>query len=74
MRLALKGMQCGATALIVSVGIDLVRKQCKKKLVIPLLILVGTFVANFFFNVNLMALVAIDGLIGLFLLRAPEYN
>ena len=73
-RLALKGMQCGATALIVSVAVDLVRKQCKKALVLPLLILVGTFVANFFFDVNLMILVAIDGLIGLLFLRAPKYD
>ena len=73
-RLALQGMQCGATALIVSIAIDLVRKQIQKKLVLPLLILAGTFIANFFFHVNLMLLVAVDGLIGLFLLRAPEYN
>ncbi|MBO6235670.1 MAG: chromate transporter [Schwartzia sp.] len=73
-RFALQGMQCGATALIVSVAIDLLCKQWKKKLVLPLLILVGTFVANFFFDVNLMVLIVIDALIGLFLLRAPEYN
>ncbi len=73
-RLALQGMQCGATALIVSVAIDLVRKQFKDRQTIPLLILVGTFVANFFFDVNLMILIAIDALIGLFLLREPEYN
>ncbi len=73
-RFALQGMQCGATALIVSVAVDLLCKQCKKKLVLPLLILVGTFVANFFFDVNLMVLIVIDALIGLFLLRAPEYN
>ncbi len=74
MRLALQGMQCGATALIVSVAIDLICKQYRKKLALPLLILVGTFVANFFFDVNLMVLIVIDSLIGLFLLRAPEYN
>ena len=73
-RLALQGMQCGATALIVSVAIDLVRKQFKEKQTISLLILVGTFVANFFFDVNLMALLVIDALIGLLLLRAPECN
>ena len=64
----------GVTALIVSVAIDLVRKQFKDRQTIPLLILVGTFVANFFFDVNLMVLIVIDALIGLFLLRAPEYN
>ena len=73
-RLALKGMQCGATALLVSVAVDLVRKQCQKKLTIPLAIMAGTFIANFFFDVNLMLLVAIDGLLGLWLLRAPKYD
>ena len=71
-RLALKGMQCGATALIVSVAIDLVRKQFRQKMTIPLLILVGTFVANFFFGVNLMILIAIDALVGFLFLRWAE--
>ncbi len=71
-RLALKGMQCGATALIVSVAIDLVRKQFKDRKTIPLLILVATFVANFFFGVNLMILIAIDGLVGLMFLQGME--
>ena len=69
-RLLLKGMQCGATALIVNVAVDLVYKQCKKKLALPLAILVG----NFFFGVNLMLLVVIDGILGLLLLCGPEYD
>ena len=71
-RLALQGMQCGATALIVSVAVDLVRKKCKEKQTIPLLILVSTFVANFFFDVNLMILIVIDGLAGLMFLQGAE--
>ena len=71
-RLVLKGMQCGATALIVSVAADLVRKQCSQGLTISLAILVGTFVANFFFGVNLMLLIVIDGAAGLLLLRWME--
>ena len=73
-RYALKGMQCGATALIISVALDLLRKQCKKKLVLPLLIILGTFVANLFFDVNIMLLVVIDGIIGLLLMRDAKYN
>ena len=72
--LLLKGMQCGATALIVSVAFDLVQKQFKKKLALPLLILVGTFCAQFFFGVPLMLLIVLDGLIGLLLLRDAKYN
>ena len=71
-RLALKGMQCGATALIVSVAADLVQKQCKSGRTIPLFILVGTFVAHFFFGINLMLLIAIDSVAGFLLLRWEE--
>ena len=73
-RLALKGMQCGATALIVNVAIDLLQKQWKKRLLWPLAIIAGTFVANFFFAVNIMLLVVIDGILGLLFLRSAEYG
>lgn len=72
-QLVLKGMQCGATAIIINVMIDLLKKELKKKLVLPLLIIVGTFVANYFFNVNLMYAVLVDALIGFFLLRDKKY-
>lgn len=73
-RYVLKGMQCGATALIVNVAIDLLQKQWRKKLLWPLAIIVGTFVANFFFDVNIMLLVVIDGLLGLVFLRGAAYG
>lgn len=73
-RMVLKGMQCGATALIVNVGIDLLVKQCKKKLVLPLLIIAATFIGNIWFQLNIMALVIVDGIIGLLFMRAVKYN
>ena len=73
-KMALKGMQCGATALIVSVGLDLIIKQAKKKLILPLLILVGTFGANVFFDVNIMVLVIIDAVIGVIFLQNRKYE
>lgn len=73
-RYALKGMQCGATALIVNVSLDLLGKQLKKKLALPLAIIVGTFCANYFFDVNIMLLVIIDGLIGLAFMRGEKYG
>ena len=73
-RYALKGMQCGATALTVNVAIDLLKKQWQKKLLWPLAIIAGTFVANFFFDINIMLLVVIDGLLGLMFLRGAEYG
>lgn len=73
-RYALKGMQCGATALIVNVAIDLLQKQLRKKLVFPLAIIAATFIANFIFDVNLMLLILIDGILGLLFLRGSQYG
>ena len=72
-QLLLKGMQCGATAIIINVAIDLLQKELKKKLALPLVIIAGTFIANYFFNVNLMYAVIVDAIIGFFLLRDKKY-
>ena len=83
-QLLLKGMQCGATAIIINDEdfliqkgwkeiIDLLKKEWKKKLALPLAIIVGTFVANYFFHVNLMYAVVVDAIIGFFLLRDKKY-
>ncbi len=73
-QMILKGMQCGATALIVNVAIDLLKKQCKKKLLLPIAIILFTFIANLVFDVNIMLLVLIDGILGLLFLRDRKYN
>ena len=73
-QLLLKGMQCGATAIIINVAIDLLKKEMKKKLVIPLLIMVGTFVANYFFDINLMYAILVDAMLGFMFLRDEKYS
>lgn len=73
-QLLLKGMQCGATAIIINVAIDLLKKELKKKLALPLLIILGTFVANYVFDVNLMYAVIVDGILGFCLLRDTKYS
>ena len=73
-KMILRGMQCGATALIVNVGIDLLLKQGKKKLLLPLAIIVATFIANLIFDVNIMALIIIDGIIGFLFMRDRKYD
>lgn len=72
-QLLLKGMQCGATAIIINVAVDLLKKEWKKRLALPLLIIAGTFIANYFFDVNLMYAVLFDGLLGYLLLRDKKY-
>ena len=73
-KMILRGMQCGATALIVNVGIDLLIKQGKKRLLLPLAIIVATFIANLCFDVNIMALIIIDGIIGFAFMRDKKYD
>ena len=73
-RYALKGMQCGATAIIINVAYDLLKKQLKKKLALPLAIIAATFIANHFFGLNIMLLVVLDGLIGLAFMRSAKYS
>ena len=73
-QLLLKGMQCGATAIIINVAIDLLKKEWKKRLALPLAIIAGTFVANYFFNVNLMYAVVVDAVIGFIWLRDAKYS
>lgn len=73
-QLILKGMQCGATAIIINVALDLLKKELKKKLLLPLAIIVGTFVANYFLDINLMYAILVDALLGFMLLRDEKYS
>ena len=73
-RMFLKGMQCGVTAILVNVVLDLVLKQWKKKLVLPLLIMAGTFAASYFFKINIMYIILVDAVIGLLLMKESKYD
>ena len=73
-QILLRGMQCGATALILDVGINLLQKELKKKLLLPCLIIFGTFIANYFFQVNIMYLILIDAVIGYLWLQDEKYR
>jgi chromate transporter len=73
-KLLLKGMQCGATALIINVAYDLLKKEIKKKYILSLFIICFTFGMSFFTDINIMYLIVIDGIIGLILMRDKKYN
>ena len=73
-RMFLKGMQCGVTAILIKVVVDLVVKQVKKKLVLPLIIMAGSFIAAAVFKINIMQIIAVDAVIGLFMMRDPQYD
>lgn len=73
-QMILKGMQCGATAIIINVVIGLLQKQLKKKLLLPIVILIGTFIANYFCGINLMYCILVDAIIGALIMRNPKFN
>ena len=60
--------------LILDVGINLLQKELKKKLLLPCLIIFGTFIANYFFQVNIMYLILIDAVIGYLWLQDEKYS
>ena len=49
-------------------------KQCKRKQLLPALIIIATFIGSVVFDLNIMYLILIDGIIGLFFMRAAKYN
>ena len=73
-KMVLKGMQCGVAALILNVVLDLALKQAKKKLVLPMLIMAGSFIGSYFFHVNIMYIILVDALVGLLFMRDVKYN
>lgn len=73
-RMFLKGMQCGVTAILINVVLDLVIKQVKKKLALPLIIMAGAFIAAVVFKINIMQIIAVVAVIGFLLMRDPQYN
>ena len=73
-RMFLKGMQCGVTAILIQVVLDLVIKQVKKKLALPLVVMAGTFIAAVVFKINIMHIIAVDAVIGLLLMRDSQYD
>ena len=73
-RMFLKGMQCGVTAILINVVLDLVIKQIKKKLALPLIIMAGAFIAAVVFKINIMQIIAVVAVVGFLLMRDPQYN
>ena len=64
MNMAMTGMLAGVAAVICDVVINMAKSILEQKRVIPVLVLVGSFVAVRFFNVNIMVVILVCGMIG----------
>lgn len=61
---ALKGMQAGVGAVIADVVIGMGGNVIKEKSIMSVLIMVGAFVASYFFKINIMFIILVSGFIG----------
>lgn len=73
-RYILKGMQCGATAILINVVYDLLKKQLKKKLALPLVLIFGTVLVHLVLHIDLMICLAVNGLVGLCFMQDRKYD
>ena len=58
------GMLCGVAAVILDVVVNMITSLVKKKRLLPLVVLVGSFVASQVFRVNIILIILVCGLIG----------
>lgn len=64
----LKGMQAGVAALIVDLIIDMYKMLLEEKSILLNLLVPAAFIANAFFNVNVMLILVVSSLISIFFL------
>ncbi|MBO6047699.1 MAG: chromate transporter [Erysipelotrichaceae bacterium] len=62
--MAMAGMLCGVAAVIFDVVIDMAKVVFKKKRLLPLLVLIGAFIAVRFYAVNILIIILVCGVIG----------
>ena len=63
--LVLQGMQAGVAAVIIEVVFSLGKKVIKEKSILNYFIMLATFIASFFFGVNVMYIIGISVVIGI---------
>lgn len=63
--LMLRGMQVGVAAIIINVVINMAGGIIKEKNMISIFIMVGAFIANYFFKINILIIILTCGFIGI---------
>ena len=64
MNIAMAGMLAGVAAVICDVVINMGKSIFQLKRILPVLVLLGSFVAVRFFDVNIMIVILVCGIIG----------
>jgi chromate transporter len=61
---ALRGMQAGVAAVIIDVVINLIKNVTKEKNVLSILIMIGAFIAAFVFDISVIIIILVCGVVG----------
>ena len=62
--MAMNGMLAGVAAVICDVVITMIQGVLKSKRVLPVLVMIGSFMAVWFFNVNIILIILVCGILG----------
>ena len=62
--MAMNGMLAGVAAVICDVVITMIQGVLKSKRVLPVLVMIGSFMAVRFFNVNIILIILVCGILG----------
>ena len=60
----LRGMQAGVAAVIIDVVISMAISLFKEKKLLPIMIMIGAFIATFILNINVIIIILTSGIIG----------
>jgi chromate transporter len=60
----LRGMQAGVAAVIIDVVMSMSGELFKEKKVLPIMVMIGAFVATFILNINVVIIILASGIIG----------
>lgn len=70
----LRGMQAGVAAVIIDVVISMIVSMVKERKVLPIMVMIGAFTATFIFQINVIIIILVSGLIGAMSMHYSKYT
>ncbi|MBU3097819.1 MULTISPECIES: chromate transporter [Clostridium] len=69
----LRGMQAGVAAVIIDVVISMASSLFKEKKLLPIMIMIGAFIATFILNINVIIIILTSGIMGAISIYYSKY-
>lgn len=70
----LRGMQAGVAAVIIDVVINMIHNVIKDKKIFPILLMMAAFIAAFIFNVSVIIIILVCGVIGAISIYSTKHS